>query len=48
MTPRIWFPTIGAPFLLKMRGGCGAHVIAKVSNTMAAATKLEGVLKGKT
>ena len=43
MAPRIWFLTICAPFLLMMRGGCGAHVIVKVSNT-----KIEGVMKGKT
>jgi hypothetical protein len=48
MAPRIWFLTIDAPFLLKMRGGCGAHVIAKVSNTVAAATKVEGVMKEQT
>jgi hypothetical protein len=48
MAPRIWFLTVEAPFRLKMRGRCGAHVIAKVSNTVAAATKVEGVMKGKT
>jgi hypothetical protein len=48
MTRRIWFPTIGAPFLLMMRGGCGANVIARISNTVAAATKLEGVIKRNT
>jgi copper chaperone CopZ len=34
--------------LLMMRSGCGAQVIAKVSNTVAAATKVQGVMKGKT
>ena len=48
MAPRIWFLTVDAPFRLKMRGRCGAHFIAKVSNTVAAATKVEGVMKGKT
>ena len=48
MVPGIWFPTIGAPFLLMMQSGCGAHFIAKVSNTVAAATKVQGVMKGKT
>jgi hypothetical protein len=48
MAPRILFLTVNAPFLLKMRGGCGAHVIAKVSNTLAAAAKVEGVTTGKT
>jgi len=48
MTPRICFPTVGAPFLLMIRGGCGADVIARVSNTVAAATKLEGVIKRNT
>jgi hypothetical protein len=48
MAPRIWALTIGAPFLLMMRGGCGANVIAKVSHTVAVATKVEGVMKGKT
>jgi hypothetical protein len=47
MAPRIWFLTIGAPFLLMMRGRCDAHVIVKVSNTVAAAAKIEGVMKGK-
>jgi hypothetical protein len=48
MAPRIWFLAKGALFILTTRGACGAHVIAKVSNTMAAATKVEGVMKGKT
>jgi hypothetical protein len=48
MAPWIWFLAIGALFRLMMRGGCGAHVIAKVSNTVAGAMKLEGVIKRKT
>jgi hypothetical protein len=40
--------TIGAHFRLMMHRGCGAQVIAKVSNTVAAATKLEGEIKRKT
>jgi hypothetical protein len=34
--------------LLIMRSGCGAQVIAKASNTVAAAIKVQGVMKGKT
>jgi hypothetical protein len=34
MTPRIWFSTLGAPFLLMMQSGCGTDVIAKISNTV--------------
>ena len=40
--------TIGAHFRLMMHRGCGAQVIAKVSNTVAAAAKIEGAMKGKT
>jgi hypothetical protein len=47
MAPWIWFRTIGAPFLLMMRGGCRANVIAKVSQTVAATTKVQGVIKRK-